>query len=155
MSEISNGKVYSRLRARLIIDKGALDQELIDMPSLIHEAMECAVFAVTARDEAKRDLDYASADAAMELRGLEKKPAESAIPGMTLLSQSVADAIQKFDDAKSDLGFWNAIVQGMDAKQTSLKALVQLSAQGYFTVNSAVDARREEIHRERTRIRRD
>jgi hypothetical protein len=155
MTEISNAKTYSRLRARLIIDKASLDEELVDMPSLLHDALECAANAIAVRDDAKRDLDYVTADASMELRNREKKPAEMAIPGMVQLTQPVQDALSKYDSANNDLAFWNAIVQGMDAKQTSLKALVQLSAQGYFTVNSAVENRREEVHVQRKRLRGD
>jgi hypothetical protein len=152
MTEISNADIYAKLRRSLTIDKMRLDDELISMPGLIHEAIECAANSVAMRDEAKRELDYVSSDVAMQIRAIgeqSKKPPEPQITTMTLLNEHVVEATQKYDDAKSDLAFWNAIVQGMEAKQTSLKGLVSLANLGYFTVESAHETARAEITKRR------
>lgn len=154
--EMSNAKLYARLRPRLMIDKLSLDDELIDMPTLLHEALEAAANATTMRDEAKRELDYISADVGMTLRNqTEKKPTEGQVSQLVTLDQDVVTAVQKFDDAKSNLAFWQTMVNGLEAKQTSLKGLVQLASLGYFTVNSAIEERRAELSVKRKALKED
>lgn len=154
-ASISNAQTYKRLQSRLLIDKLDLDTELIDMPALLHEAIAGATQAITARDEAKRQVDYVQATQAMDIRNatVNTKTTEATIAALTIASPEVQEALAAHDEAKADLGYWNALVNGMESKQSSLKALVQLANLGYFTANSANEDRREEIVRTRKRLR--
>ena len=153
--EIIHFEEYARLQKRLLIDKLDLDTELIDMPGLLHQAIEGATRAITIRDEAKRNLDYVQATQAMDIRNatVNTKTTEATIAALTISSTEVQEALTIYDDTKAALGFWNGMVQGMEAKQSSLKALVQLASLGYFTSNSANEDRRADIARTRKRLR--
>lgn len=156
-NRVSNADLYDRLRRQLVIDQNALDEALIAMPTLLHEAIECATTSASIRDEAKRNVDYSQAAAAMRIRQhaetTGRKPAETQISQMIQLDQDFIDAAEAYDAAKNDLGFWQAMVSSMEAKQTSLKGLVNLANIGYFTVNSQADKGREELARKRKQLR--
>jgi hypothetical protein len=141
---ISNEEIYNQLRSKLLISKMHLDDHLVDIGQLIVEGTESAAWAIAKRDEAKRDYDYEMANTKATLREqAEKKLSESALNDEALLDRKVQKAIEELDTWRYDVVLWQGLVNGLEAHQSSLKSLVLLAGQGYFTIDSAAKSNRE------------
>jgi hypothetical protein len=152
---ISNEALYNKLRTKMLISKAHLDEHLIEIGVYILEAHEAIAFSISKRDEAKRDLDYTTANQELLVRAENegKKTTEGTVRAEVLLSKAVIEAGAEFDTWKYDAALWQGIVNALDAHQSSLKALVQLANQGYFTIRSAADEIKADMATARRRIK--
>lgn len=141
MTTIYRAKDYARLRAQLSIDLHDLTGELVKMPALLMETCECAGEAMRARDKASFDHKTGMALAAAEMRGevlpSGKSRSEASINSELPLHPRVIEYQEALEEAGASATYWNALVEGMRAKQSSLKRLSDLTITGYLSTSSA------------------
>jgi hypothetical protein len=146
-------KLYVRLKSRLTIDTMQLDQELIELPQMLSDAGEATAYCIAARDVAKNELDINMSIAADRLRqqpitdsdGKEKRRSEKQIETEIMSIQIVKDAHHRLEEAKLDLALWQSLVDGIRAKQSSIKTVSDLMISGYLAPSSITANRRAEL----------
>lgn len=130
---------YARLRAAVIINPLDLDNEWTNLPMLVMEAGEFCAIAIKRRDAAKGELADASNASAAKLRSVlvdGKKRSEAQIESEKMLAPAVVDAQLRFEQRKSDVDRWAALVEALRVKQSSLKHISELIVAGYLTRDS-------------------
>lgn len=139
MSQIYRAKDYARLRARLSIDRNALDDELVEMPGLLVETCDYAEESSVALARAVFDHKTAVAVASAILRGElihGKARSETAITSEAQVDDNVIAAMEAVEEAKANAAYWNVLVEGMRSKQSSIKRLVELAVAGWMTTGA-------------------
>lgn len=150
---------YIRLRSSLAIDPLALNEELVEFPMLLMDCCEIAGECLRERDRCDMAYKTALALAAAELREEPlqngKARSEAAVSSEAPLQEGPQEAMAALEQAKANLSYWNALVDAMKAKQSSLRRMCDLHVSGYMSSASAVeDARREMAEARRAKARR-
>lgn len=124
-------------RARLRINKHALDDELEQHADNLEKIGRYVASA--ARDEArlKRDLEKAEASRIRDLMSEDPKLSHAKASGDAKDKREVRDAWEKHQEAKQRLVEWEALEKAWYQRGFDLKALAELFGSQYFVINSA------------------
>ena len=126
----------SEIRARLIIDRNALDDELVGQADLYYRASEAYAAAVNVRDGLK--LFLKQTDARLTL----KYAKELAKPTVANVAAAVADdsdhvvAVQDVADLIKNVTNAEALKEAMRHRGYMLRTLCDLAVSGYFSPSS-------------------
>lgn len=128
----------------LTIDKNALDDELVQQPSLVFEVSEAYEKAAELRDKLKEEL--ATIDA--ELDGIVRielakkdKVTEAAVKAAIQMHKKHEAAFNAYVKAKTDAGILNGLRESFSTKSKALDGLVELHKSNYFERSSAQGSR--------------
>lgn len=133
----------SRWRQALLINKYALDDELIRQPQLYSDIAEAAVRAQSERDAAKENLDVVDSSVAANIRSTAQrsgtKVTEASIQESVILSEDHRAAHEHFLKCKSTVERLLALKEAFQQRSFMLRDLVALHIAGYYT-RSAVES---------------
>jgi hypothetical protein len=138
---------YNRLRGLLIIDMKKLDDEVIQLPGLMLESIECEVEAMALRDNAKNRLSFLKSQESARLREVividaskkeptPRKRTEGELNELTEISDVVQEAQGEYEEAKFEYELWRGVTEGLRTKASSLKRLNELTVCGYISPTS-------------------
>lgn len=140
---------YDELKTKLFTDPMRLDEELVQHPMLLMEAIEFTTISMRVRDAAKNDLDTVTAEATVRLRQPErdgKMPSEAKISSLVPLDPFLAAARDEYEEAKADCALWSGLVDAFRQKGSSLKHYAELTVAGFLAPNTV---RRQEMAEKR------
>ena len=146
-------EIYDRLRGRLIVNMRRIDDEVIELPGQINEAIACEAHAMAVRDNAKNRLSFLTSQEQARLRNVvvyesENKPrkrTESEIKELAEICDPVQEAAAELDNANYELKLWTGITEGLRSKASSLKRLNELTVAGYISPSSFHTEQRAEM----------
>jgi hypothetical protein len=146
---------YERLRARLLIDQLSLDQELIDIGELIATAADGVAEAAYKRDTIANQLKLVEAQVADTLRkeqivdgkGASKTRSEAQIDKETPLDAEYQETLVLRTEADFELAKWSALVNGLRAKQSSIKTIGEMTIAGFLTSDAVYNQERHNRRR--------
>jgi hypothetical protein len=132
---------YDELRERLRIDILRIDEELIQLPSLIQSAAESAAESSNDLNQAEHNLAIARAVASSELRNIEDRngrpPSEAKVVSMIEEDSRVQLARRKVDNAKFQARLHNDLYYSLKDKAKLIVKVTDLIISGYLSPNSA------------------
>jgi hypothetical protein len=138
---------YRRIRQRVLFDSLQIDDELIQTPMLILEAMEITAEAAHAVDKAKAKLEEVKAEANLSIRDeyVKKnfKITESGVNAEISLTEFVIEAESELRNWQLQLSHWQGLVTALRAKAKAMEFYSQLILSGYITSNSSPQRRRD------------
>jgi regulator of replication initiation timing len=124
---------------RLLIDKFALDEELIDNPSLVHQVCEECAEAIAVRDAKKEDLETTDAELDAEIREIlsttSSKITENVVKGLVQTHARHQKAFKEYNDAKLTAAKATALERAVNTRSEALEQLSRLYSSGYFAIN--------------------
>ena len=125
---------------RLLIDKLALDEELIDNPTLVYQVCEECAEAIAVRDAKKEALETIDAELDSEIRDILSKTSskitENVVKGMVQVHQEHQNAFKEYNEAKLTAAKKIALERAVSARSDALEQLSRLYSAGYFAINS-------------------
>src|SRR6266446_690013 len=123
---------------RLLIDRNALDDELINNPSFIQEVCDEAAEAIAHRDAMKEALDTVDAELDAELREGAKnnKMTETAIKMAIQTHPTHQKAFEDANQAKLRASKAAGLVTAAETRSKAIESLSRLYASGYFAIDS-------------------
>lgn len=141
---------YGRLRAKLVIHREALDDEVIELPELVAEVNEIAIAAGARADRFAHERKLKAYQVSADLREDGSKRSEAALSAAVELDEEVQEATLKADKARTSYQFWSRLCDAFRSKQSSLKRLAELMGAGYMASSSVSDVRKNQAeHRAR------
>lgn len=143
---------YNELKSTLRLDLLRMDEALIELPVQVMEAGEWCSYAIFARDEIEHDLKIEMSKAADLMRRQNDKISEAKITSQIPLDEDVALVRFKLEEAKKDVMLWQALVNALTTKTSSLKRVSDLMVSGYLTPSATREGRRSEISQARRRL---
>jgi hypothetical protein len=127
--------LFETMRDQLTPRLDRLDQDFLELPSLIMDAAEMATDALIENRRLDVNYDRIRAEEADRLRTDlmpgEKKPTEDSIKGNVINMPRVIEAANLSEQARTDLARWQNLLRGMEAKQTAMKQLCAMTLAGY------------------------
>ena len=138
---------YQWFRARLQLDLLDIDNDLIEMPSLVQDAGECAAVANEIRDSAKEEFERTKANIAQQLRdsAIGKKPSETMIDSQLPLYELYKQVQAAWSQSRLDAALWATIVEAMRAKSAMIRVSADMLNSGLLTADFLRNKRRAEI----------
>jgi len=152
----------------LTIDRNALDDMLMQQPTMLLQASEAYANAMALRDKTKADLARLDADMSMQIRKSpvawlgDAKMSEKAIDAAIVSHEVRAASEALYLQAKADAEKALALKDSVHQRGYMLRDLVSLHSMGYWANNNARgtpatqqlvhDAARERITQERVRL---
>src|SRR5688572_7391907 len=127
----------TEFRGYLRIDKNALDDAVIEQPSLLYAVSEELAAATARRDELKELL--ATTDAKLDAKyrkDLNGKNTDTAIKNRVQKSQEHSDAFRAFISAKERADVLYALKDAFQARSYALRELCELYVANYFEEGS-------------------
>jgi len=147
---------YEDLSAKLAIDQLRLDEEVISLPPLLWEVNEHTAASIWVKDAAQLALKMKIAEISHAIReaaaAANKRTTEAQIDAEITLHPQVHKAQIEFEDAKYDVGRWQALSEAVRNKGYALKSLSDLVISGYLTPNALIDKRKQELKHKRVRL---
>ena len=144
---------YVWLRNKLQLDLCNIDDEIMEIPSLIQQSGELTSTAIEIRESAKDDYEREKAKAADILRNTHdpdgKKRSETAIQSQLLLSDNVDKAGKELSKARVDAALWQSLTEAFRSKNSAIRVVADLVNSGYLTTSSIYEKRRKEIRNAR------
>lgn len=135
----------AELRAKVKLDRHALDLAAEEQPQLYLDAADQRVLARSRADEAKDNLTRTDARLGREVRAqMEKegaKPTEGRVADVVLGHQDHLDAAAKFAEARREADEWDALTSALEHRKSMIRELATLYASGYYTAGAAAGAR--------------
>ena len=140
---------YVWLRGKLYLDLLMIDEELIQIPSLIQEAGEMTSTAIEIREAAKDDLDKTTAQVADTLRCTPnpkgKDRSESTIQSELPLSPLIEEKKKAYGNARHDAALWSTLTESLRRKDSAIRVVADLLNSGFLTTSSIMSIRQKEI----------
>jgi hypothetical protein len=141
---MENKDRYDQIRAKLIINMHSLDDEVVQLPGLLNEAIEHEALAMAMRDNAKNRLSFIVAQTQAHLRDVVvydennkiKKRTESEYKELAEISDPVQEAQGEHETFCFEYNLWRGLTEGLRMKASSLKRLNELTVCGYITPSS-------------------
>jgi hypothetical protein len=131
---------YDEYRARLQIDKHAMDDMWLEQPAIVQEIGERVALETSRRDEAKDELADITAVADGEVRELhaddDKKPTETAIKNEVKQDLRVVKAQKRLRQLELNVARLQTLSTSFHQRRYALQDLTTLWTAGYFTSNS-------------------
>lgn len=159
---------YNEYRAKLVIDKHAMDDMWLEQPGIYQEIGERLALEISLRDQAKDDLADIAAELDSSVREAhaddDKKPTETAIKNEIKQDRTYKAAQSKLRAHELNVSRLQMLRDSFHQRRYALQDLTTLWTGGYFTSNSgaARDARerkhlsnREAMQAERKRRERE
>ena len=147
---------------RLLIDKFALDDELLNNPSFVQQVCDEAAEAIATRDAKKEVLDTVDAELDFEVREellKSGKVTEDKVKAAIQVHSLHAQAFKEYNEAKLTAAKAASLEKAVSARGDALKELSKLYASGYFAIDStkrspALQESQYNKHREQLALRR-
>jgi len=123
---------------RLLIDKNALDEALINNPSFIQEVCDEAAEAIAYRDAMKDALDTIEAELDVEIREItsKNKMTETAIKTTIQLRPERKKAFDAHNQAKLRAAKAAGLVTAAETRSKAIEGLSRLYTSGYYAIDS-------------------
>lgn len=148
--------VYERLKLRLELDPGSIDEDLIRHPVWLQDATELAAEALQVREMRKFELSVVEATIDEELRRApppqeEKAPrrTEKQIESKVKTDIRLYDATKVYEEARLDCSLWQGLVDSLKSKSKMLETYSSLLLAGFVAPNAAYENRKAELARRR------
>lgn len=136
-------------KARRELDLLRVDEDLMELPSLVQEAGECCAIANEFRDQAKEEFEVVKANLAQQLRDLPlnggKVRSETMVESQLRLYEPYTAAQQKYQQARLDSALWATMIESMRIKSHSCRVVADLLNSGFLTVDYVRQRRRRDI----------
>ena len=126
----------AEFRKYLLIDKLALDTEIVRQPSLFFEVSEAFAEAVALRDAAKEELANVDADLDSKARKGKEKITEGQVKSFINASEDHTDCVATWLDAKKEADRLGALKEAFHQRSYMLRDLVSLHNANYFEETS-------------------
>jgi hypothetical protein len=140
---------YVWLRSRIGIDQLRIDEEVIELPTLIQKAAEFTASAIELREVSKEEVQRAQAQVADQLRQTltpnKKHRSETMIASEIYLSSYLQGKMEEHSKARLDAALWGSIVEALRSKNSAIRVIADLLNTGFITPNAIMDKRRKEI----------
>lgn len=140
---------YVWLKERLPIDLMRVDEEVIELPTLIQRSGEFTSSAIELREAAKEILERQKAIAAEALRTTPnqsgKQRSETAITSEIPLSEDVQAASAQYGVCRLDAALWQTLTEAFRSKNTSIRVVADLLNSGYMTPSTIQNRRRQDM----------
>lgn len=140
---------YVWLRRRLTLDLCNIDDEIMEIPSLIQQAGELTSTAIELRELAKEDYEREEAKAADILRTTPdtkgKQRSETAIQSEIPLSDDVKASLVELSRCRLDAALWQSLTEALRSKNSAIRVVADLLNSGFLTSSSIYDKRRKEL----------
>ena len=148
---------------RLLIDKNALDDELINNPSLVQQACDECAEAIAVRDSLKEALGTVDAELDAVVReelAQIGKVTEDKVKAAIQVHPKHAKAFKDYNAAKLKSALADSFVKAVETRSKALEQLSYLYGSGYYAINSTkrsgsevkYDKLRENAARSRSRV---
>jgi|SRR5579863_787680 len=126
-------RTIEELQKELIINRIALDEELVQQPQLFWEASEGYTLASAQRDTAKLSLERAEADCAQHIRGgsLEKL-SDKKVADAVMANPTYIGYYESYLQYKANAEKWSVLKDAFQQRSSMLRDLVQLMSIGYW-----------------------
>lgn len=130
--------VIGEFRAGLMIDKHAIDDELVRGPQRFNDVCDALALAISRRDAAKDELKVTEAEVDKVVRAVyaddetKKKPTETQVANEVLLHRDVRDARQNLLDCQEQVERLGAMKESYTQRSYAIKDLVSLHLASYF-----------------------
>lgn len=124
------------LKKHLVLDKNALDDELIHQASLLYTVSEAYEGALAERDNLKEQLATVDAQIDSTIRADEEKQTEAAIKHLIAKHNWHRDAYLAFAEAKAKAGKLGALKDAFKERGYMLRELCSLYLSNYYTQDS-------------------
>jgi len=133
-----------RYRDKIKLDRHALDTAAEEQAQVFLDVCDHHTRAVSIRDEAKESLARTDAELASEIRQRksETKMTEGAIYDQVVQHKKHQDATSGYERKRRDADYWGNLRSAFDQRAKMIRELTGQYSAGYFTVQSAVSARR-------------
>jgi hypothetical protein len=125
-------------RAGLIIDKHAIDDELVRGPQKFNDVCDAVAMAISRRDAAKDELKVTEAEVDKVVRAVyaddetKKKPTETQVANEVLLHRDVREARKTLLDCQEEVERLTAMKESYMQRSYAIKDLVSLHLASYF-----------------------
>lgn len=131
---------YEELKAKLVIDKNKLDEELQANPQLIADIAEAYAEALDKRDSSSEILKGVDADVSLDLRkNATEKLTEDKVKAMILVDPRHREQANKVLNYGKEFSLIQGLLKAADARTKALSGLVELHKTGYY--GSGVDSK--------------
>jgi hypothetical protein len=130
-------------KARLLIERDNLDQELIEQPQLYYEVSENLAQSVGRRDAKKNELKRLEAELFtyyMQELGKSAKPTQAKVEAAVGQDEDYQGLYGEYLDANREADLWLAMKEAYSQRSYVLKDLCSLHISGYFS-NSSVQGK--------------
>lgn len=144
-------KALDGFKRRLIIDKTALDDELIEQPSLFFEVSERLSYSKAERDEARRQRDLVAAEIKADLREDDPKLSESRLNSMVEEDRNYRLARASYHEAEKLVSLWESMTDAVRSRGYMLRQLADLFVANYYSPNSAGESLQDKRQRSERR----
>ena len=141
----NGASLLQQLRARIALDRHALDLAAEEQPQLFLDVANEHVMAQSRHDAARDELLRIDAElgrkvrADMEASGT--KPTEGKIADNVLGEQRHVDAANKTAAAKVEVDEWLALRSSLEHRKSMIRELATLYASGYYTAGASSGAK--------------
>ena len=142
---------YTWLKSIVRLDLMALDEEIMEIPVLIQECGEYAAQAIDAVNICKDGYNAVRATVADLLRRdilpNGKTRSEAQIESEIDRIDKLQEAADLLSAAKLDAGLWQALFEGLQTKNFSIRTAADLITKGFITQDHIISKRREELRK--------
>lgn len=144
---------YVWLKNKLSLDLCSIDDEVMEMASLIQQAGELTSTAIEIRETAKEEYERSKAQAADVLRKTPdpkgKQRSETAIQSELLLSNEVEQKAKELSKSRLDASLWQSLTEAFRSKNSAIRIVADLLNSGYLTPNTIYEKRKKDIRNAR------
>ena len=148
---------YIWLKRRLALDLPNIDDDIMEIPSLIQQAGELTSTAIEIRETAKEDYERAKAHAAEILRNTSdpkgKQRSETAIQSQVVLSPEVEQRGKELSTCRLDAALWQSLTEALRSKNSAIRVVADLLNSGFLTSSSIMEKRRREIRNVKVEVK--
>lgn len=145
---------YVWIRNRVHTDLLALDDEIIETPTLIQQAGEITCTAIEVRETTKNELEYVLSQSGEQLRNIPlpagQRRSETAISSQIYLSPEVQAKQNELSEARLNASLWSNLTESLKSKNMGIRVAADLINSGWLTSQSVMDKRRKDIREVKT-----
>jgi tetrahydromethanopterin S-methyltransferase subunit A len=148
------------LKEILKINKFKLDEELVLIAGYLQEYSDLHVDAIKRKDKQKIKVEVLEADLIEDIRknwkeyGYDKSPTAPQMDAFVKLNQKYQTEQEKLIDIQSEVGYYAAAVNSLQAKRSALGNLVELFKTNYWTNSGMFDSGATDVLEETMKKRR-
>src|SRR5262245_60487863 len=141
-------------QAALQFDQHALDEALVEQPSLFFEVARKFAVLISQRDQAEQAVKVVRAQVGLEVRREaqyeEDKVTVAEVEARVAAHRDVLEAQKVHHELAADAGTWGALKEAYQQRSYAIKSMVDLHVTGYFgaTGSSSGSARVRDMHSE-------
>lgn len=140
---------YEFLKNRVRVDLMAIDEELMEMPTLLQEAGELTAQAYAISNDCKDKIDEILSITADRLRRIPtesgKSRSEAMIGSEVFAERDVVGARMAYNNAKLDAGLWQSVQEALRKKADLIYTATELIKVGFISKDHILAERRAAI----------